>query len=66
MLETVGLKIPRMLKIDEVAAEFGLTRHFVRQLCLNDKIVYVKAGRKYLINAEKLAEYLNTGDKNFE
>ncbi len=66
MLETVDLKIPRMLKIDEAAAEFGLTRHFVRQLCLNDKIVYVKAGRKYLINAEKLAEYLNTGDKNFE
>lgn len=58
----VDFKIPQMVGIDEAAEMFGLTRYFVRQLCLNNKIVYVKSGTKYLINVEKFAEYLNRGD----
>ena len=61
MLETVDLKIPRMLKIDEAAAEFGLTRHFVRQLCLNDKIVYVKAGSQVSYKRRKAGRIFKHG-----
>ena len=39
---------------------FGLAEHFVRQLVLKGEIVAVKAGCKYLVNVDKLAEYLNT------
>ncbi len=63
MTVAAELKIPRMVGIDEAAAMFGLTRYFVRQLCLQRKIVFVKAGKKYLINAERLADYLNRGDE---
>lgn len=56
-----GLKIPRMGTIAEAAGTFGLTPYFVRQLCLNRKIVFVKAGKKYLINLDRMADYLNTG-----
>lgn len=61
---TTNISIPHMVGIDEAAKMFGLTRYFVRQLCWNKKIVFVKAGQKYLINVEKLADYLNRGDTN--
>lgn len=35
--------------------------HFIRGLLINGVIPYVKAGRKHLINADVLAEYLETG-----
>ena len=53
---------PRMLTINAAAAETGLSAHFVRQLCLQKKIVHVRAGQKYLINVGKLIDFLNTGD----
>ena len=54
--------IPLMLTIHEAAKTFNLSQNYVRSLCLQDKIVYVKAGKKFLINANKLIEYLNQGD----
>jgi len=54
---------PRMQTINEVAREFGLARHFVREKVLRGEVVYVCAGKKYLINAEKFAEWLNQGEQ---
>ena len=62
MIAATEIKIPRMIGIDDAAEMFGLTRYFVRQLCLQKRIVFVKAGKKYLVNAERLADYLNEGD----
>ena len=63
MTAATEIKIPRMIGIDDAAEMFGLTRYFVRQLCLQKRIVFVKAGKKYLVNAERLADYLNRGDE---
>lgn len=55
-----GNNIPHMETIKATAKMFGLAEHFVRQLVISGKIVAVKAGCKYLVNVDKLAEYLNT------
>jgi hypothetical protein len=51
-----------MLTINETADKAGLARHFVRQLVLNNSIVHVKAGCKFLINWERFVDYLNSGE----
>lgn len=55
-------KIPTMKSISECSQITGLAKYHVRQLVLQDKIKYVKAGRKYLVNLESLIEYLNNGE----
>lgn len=55
---------PRMLTLRQCSKETGLSYEYLRQLCLQNKIVYVKAGSKYLINAEKLADYFNGKEEN--
>lgn len=59
---------PRMMTIDQVVDNImredkntAITRYFVRQLCLENKIVYIKAGQKYLINYDKFIDFLNSG-----
>lgn len=52
--------IPHMETIKTTAKMFGLAEHFVRQLVIKGEVVAVKAGCKYLVNVDKLAEYLNT------
>lgn len=51
--------MPRMCTIKECAAETGLNYEFLRKLCLQKKIVFIKSGSKYLINLDKLIDYLN-------
>lgn len=53
-------KIPRMLGIKETAIELNLAQHFIRELAKSGKIVCVKAGNRYLINVDRLIEFLNT------
>ena len=55
-------KIPTMKSISECSEIVGLAKYHVRQLVLQDKIKYVKAGRKYVVNLESLIEYLNNGE----
>lgn len=55
-------EIPRMRTIKEVAAETGLAVYHVRRLCKEGKVVAILSGSKYLINLDKLIEYLNTGE----
>lgn len=59
-------KIPRMVPIKTAAAESGLSYDFIRKLCIQKKIVFIKSGAKYLINLDKLIEYLNTGGTHDE
>jgi hypothetical protein len=53
--------IPKMRTIKETAIETGLAYNYIRNLCLQNKIVYVRAGNKYLVNVDKLIEFLNNG-----
>lgn len=52
-------KIPRMETIKNTAKLTGLPEHFIRQKAISGEIVAVKAGNKYLINVDKLIDYLN-------
>lgn len=54
------IKIPRMRTIKETAEIFGLPVHFVREKVSAGEVVAVRAGRRFLVNVDKLAEYLNT------
>lgn len=54
--------IPKMETIKQVAKTTGLAEYFVRQLVKQNKIKFVKAGTKYLLNLDSLIEYLNNGE----
>lgn len=57
------LKIPRMETIAKTAEIFGLHEYFVRQKVIKGEVVAVRAGRKWLVNIERFADYLN-GENN--
>ena len=57
------MTIPTMITIKEASIQTGLSYEYIRKLCLQKKIVFVKAGCKYLINMEKLVEFLNQGEQ---
>lgn len=54
--------VPIMWKVKEAAEHTGLSYDYIRKLCIQKKIPAIKAGSKYLINADKLMEYLNQGE----
>ncbi len=54
------LAIPRMETIKRTAELFGLPVHFVRAKVASGEIVAVRAGKRFLVNVNKFAEYLNT------
>lgn len=51
-----------MATVIESAEITGLAKHYVRQLALQNKVSHVRAGKKILINVEKLIEFLNAGE----
>ena len=53
------MNIPRMLSLSEAAQMTGLSYEFLRQRCLDGTLVHIRSGRKFLVNSEKLAAYLN-------
>ena len=55
-------KIPTMVTIQEAADQTGLSYDYIRKMCMQDKIVYVKVGAKRLINLDMLRQYLNRGE----
>ena len=57
-----GDKIPIMVTIREVANQTGLSYDYIRKICIQDKIVYVKAGAKRLVNLDILRRHLNRGE----
>ena len=56
------MTMPTMYTINQAAEATGLSYDFLRKLCLQNKIVFVRAGTKYLINMERLREYLDKGE----
>ena len=54
--------MPQMLTIRETSNQSGLSYDFIRKLCMQNKIVHVRAGSKYYINFDRFVEYLNKGD----
>lgn len=51
-----------MLTIRETAQVTWLHEYFVRQLVKQNRVTYVKAGCKTLINLDRLVEFLNEGE----
>ena len=54
--------IPRMRTIQQVAESTGFSYRHIMSLCKENRIIYVKAGAKYLVNLDRFIEYLNNGD----
>ena len=70
MAEIINI-CPRMMTIEQLidtvkqaAENTAITRYFVRQLCIENKIVHIKAGQKYLINYDKFVDFLNNGGED--
>lgn len=59
MLEYDNLIVPRMETIKRTAEIFGLPVHFVRQKVNSGEVVAVRAGRRFLVNVDRFADYLN-------
>lgn len=57
---TVSRHVPHMETIKNTAKLFGLSEHLVRQKVLSGEVVAISAGRRYLVNVDKFAEYLNS------
>lgn len=57
-----GDKIPTMATIQEAASQTGLSYDYIRKLCIQEKIVYIRTGKKRLVNMDKLRSYLNSGE----
>ena len=55
---------PRMRTIRQAAHEAGVPEHWLRQAVKDGKVVHVMAGRKALVNYDKLLEYLNRGERH--
>jgi excisionase family DNA binding protein len=50
---------PKMLTIKEAAALVdGLTPYRIRQMCIDGTLPHIKAGKKYLINKNRLFEVI--------
>ena len=56
------MTFPSMMTLNQAAEATGLSYDHLRKLCLQKKIVFVRAGSKYLINADRLREYLDKGE----
>ena len=50
----------RMLSLKQASSETGLSYYCLRNLCLENKVAHITSGTKYLINADRLADYLNS------
>ena len=56
------METPQMVTINQAAEIVGLAKYHIRQLVLQNKIKFVKSGKKYFINLSTLIKYLETGD----
>lgn len=52
--------IPVMLSVKETAVNFGIARHFARQLALTGKVKATRAGNKILINQQSVIDFFNS------
>lgn len=50
---------PKMKTIQQLADETGVSYNAIRKWCIEKQIVFVRTGKKYLINVEKFYDFLN-------
>ena len=53
------MKLPVMKPIRQLAEETGTSYIYLRGLIREGEVAYIQAGKKFLINEDSLAEYLN-------
>ena len=54
------ITLPTMISVKQASAQFGLTPYFLRSLCHDGKIRYIKVSKnRWLLNAESIADYCN-------
>lgn len=53
----------RMVTLREASNRTGISYDRLRKMCINGQVIHIKAGRKFLLNWDKLVDYLNTGEK---
>ena len=53
------IKLPTMIKLQEAADLTGLPYYRIWKLCRENKVVNIRAGKRFYINKEKLMNYLN-------
>lgn len=51
--------LPLMKTIKEMSELTGLSYSFLRKLCMQNEIVHIRTGKKYLINYDRFIDYLN-------
>ena len=51
----------RMISLKQASTETGLSYDCLRKMCLANKLVYIRIGKKIMLNADRLEEYLNGG-----
>lgn len=61
IMQIKDYQIPEMVTISELSERTGLPYSFIRKLCIQNKIVHIRSGNKYLINFNRFLEFLNTG-----
>lgn len=52
-------KLPVMKTLKEMVELTGFSYMHLRNLCMRDEIIHVRAGKKYLINYDRFVDYLN-------
>lgn len=56
------IALPKMRTINQACSDVGLSYRCLMTLCKQNKIVHIKVGSKYMINLDKLIEFLNQGE----
>ena len=59
VVETEPQASPRMKTIKAVAKLTSMSYTSLRNLCLENQIVHIRVGKKYLINYDRFIDYLN-------
>lgn len=52
-------KLPVMKSLKEMVELTGLSYTYLRNLCIQNEIIHIRAGKKYLINYDRFIDYLN-------
>lgn len=61
-MNTKTTNIPHMLLPRQIAEQTGISIYRVRRWIAENKICFVRCGRKVLINYDKFIDFLNTGE----
>lgn len=59
-------KTVQMVTLKEASSRTGISYDRLRKMCINRQIVHIRAGCKFLINWDRLVEYLNTGEQGVD